>query len=176
MLDCIYAAILAANFGCHFNCDFAAISNRPCKLLAIPRQLFTRREIALEIAAKIAAKIASVNLALRYQYKKRLSSMRGIHGARTHFFYYNFYSGRRHGLGFFLFSSSSCCRFCTLNADCFAAPRLTVIISYPTLSFRVCFGQGYVCKELKGHQTFNTIVDSNDCISAGLPPVNQTKW
>ena len=46
-----------------FCCDFAAISNRPCKLLATPQRfespVVTRREIVLEIAAKIAAKIAA---------------------------------------------------------------------------------------------------------------------
>ena len=39
---------------------FAAISNPPCKLLAIPRRfespvVYDRREIALEIAAKIVS-------------------------------------------------------------------------------------------------------------------------
>ena len=31
-----------------------------------------------------------------------------------------------HKMGFIVFSSSSCCRFCTLNADWFTAPLLTV--------------------------------------------------
>ena len=60
----------SVDFWCDFKRDFAAISNRPCKLLAI--QIAAESPVVYtgdlkspwnrhEIAAKIAAKIASVN-------------------------------------------------------------------------------------------------------------------
>ena len=74
MLRPIYTGDFCCDFSGNFCCDFVVISNRPCKLLVIPRQFespvvhmgdLKSCEIALEIAAKIAtkiaAKIASVN-------------------------------------------------------------------------------------------------------------------